>query len=329
VTVLPTHRRRGLLTAMMRRMLDDAHQRGEPLAALFASEAPIYGRFGYGVATYDVEIEVDRALSAFAQPVGGGGRVRLTDAAQAVGILTDVWNRAQPSQPGMLRHSEAWWRHDLADLESWREGMSEQFLAVYEDADGRPQGFVQYRVKSAWKDNRPDGTLTIYLMVGASAQATAALWRYCLDVDLMGRVTAWQRPVDDPVRFLLSDSRGARLKLNDSLWVRLVDVAAALSGRRYLASGSLVLEVRDAFCPWNERRYRLRAEAGRGAACEAVRDEPDLVISAADLAAIYLGGTAPRSLADAGRIEERSTGAVDRAAVLFQSERTPWCPSHF
>jgi predicted acetyltransferase len=328
VTVLSTHRRRGLLTAMMRRMVDEARRRGEPLAALFASEAPIYGRFGYGVAAYDVEIEIARARSAFAQPLEGGGRVRMLDATEAPAIFTDVWNRAQPAQPGMLRHSEAWWRHDLADLEAWREGESEQYLAIYEDAGGRAQGVAQYRVKSAWTDNQPDGTLTVHLLVGVTTEATAALWRHCLDVDLMARVHAWQRRVDDPVRFLLQDTRAARLKLNDSLWLRLVDVSAALAGRRYLSPGSLVLEVRDGFCPWNQRRYRLETGGGSGS-CEATDAACDLVIDAGDLAAVYLGGTAPTALADAGRIEERSKGALERADTLFMSERTPWCPSHF
>ena len=328
VTVLPTHRRRGLLTAMMRRMTDDAHARGEPLAALFASEAPIYGRFGYGVAAYDVQIDIVRARSAFAQPVGGGGRVRLIDKANAPAIFTEVWNRAQPAQPGMLRHEESWWRHDLADLEAWREGSSEQYLAVYEDAGGRAQGVAQYRVKSAWTDNQADGTLTIQRLVGVTQQATAALWRYCLDVDLMTRVTARQRRVDDPVRYLLRDPRAALVKLFDSLWLRLLDVPAALAGRRYLVPGKLTLEVRDAFCPWNQGRYRLETSGG-AASCEPSEEEPDLVISAEDLAALYLGGTTATTLADAGRLEGRSRGAIERADTLFQSERTPWCPSDF
>ena len=307
VTVLPTHRRRGLLTAMMRRMMDDARARGEPLAALFASEAPIYGRFGYGVAAYDVQIDIVRARSAFAQPVGGGGKVRLIDKANAPAIFTEVWNRAQPAQPGMLRHEESWWRHDLADLEAWREGLSEQYLAVYEDAGGRAQGVAQYRVKSAWTDNQADGTLTIQRLIGVTQQAVSIL---------------------TSVRYLLRDPRAALVKLFDSLWLRLLEVPAALAGRRYLVPGKLTLEVRDAFCPWNQRRYRLETSGG-AASCEASEEEPDLVISAEDLAALYLGGTTASTLADAGRLEGRSRGAIERADTLFQSERTPWCPSDF
>jgi predicted acetyltransferase len=328
VTVRSTHRRRGLLTAMMRRQLEDIHARGEPLAALYASEAVIYARYGYGVATYEAELEIPRARSAFRQPPSAGGRVTLVDKEQAAAIFHDVWNRAQLSQPGMLKHTEAWWRHDLADLELWREGASEQYLAVYEDSSGRPQGFVQYRVKSAWTDNHPDGTLNILLLIAVTPEAYAALWRYCLDVDLMAKVVAWLRCVDEPVRFLLEDVRAPKTKVYESLWLRLVDVGVALAGRAYATPGTLVLDVRDAVCPWNQRRFKLETDAGK-ASCTPTQSEPDLVIDVADLAAIYLGGNRLTTLADAGRVDEVKAGAVRRADAMFQGERTPWCPTHF
>ncbi|HYM48992.1 MAG TPA: GNAT family N-acetyltransferase [Candidatus Limnocylindrales bacterium] len=328
VTVMPTHRRRGLLTAMMRREMEDCQARQEPLAALYASEAVIYGRFGYGVATYDLELEIPRSRSAFRPLPQPGGRMRLVDKDRALPMIQDIWARAQPSQPGMLTHTETWWRHDLMDLEQWREGSSEQYLAVYEDAGGRPQGFAQYRVKLTWTDNQPDGTLTILLLIAATPEAYAAVWRYCLDVDLIAQVKASMRRVDEPVRFLLVDVRAPKAKLWESLWLRLVDVPAALSGRRYARSGSLVLDVRDAFCPWNQRRWKLETSDGT-ASCTQTREDADLGIDVADLAAIYLGGNRIGTLAQAQRIDERRPGAVALADAMFASERTPWCPTHF
>jgi predicted acetyltransferase len=328
VTVLPTHRRSGLLTAMMRQEMLDCHARHEPLAALYASEAVIYGRFGYGVATYDLELEIPRSRSAFRQVPKAGGRVVLVDKEQALPMIQRIWGRAQPSQPGMLTHTEAWWRHDLADLETWREGSSEQYLAIYEDAAGHSQGFAQYRIKTTWTDNQADGTLTILLLMAATPEAYAAVWRYCLDVDLMARVVAPMRRVDEPVRFLLADPRAPKAKLNESLWLRLVDVPAALIGRRYGRPGSLVLEVQDGFCPWNQRRWKLEVTDGT-AACAETAGEADLVIDVADLAAIYLGGNRPSTLAAARRIDERTPGAIALADAMFASDPTPWCPTHF
>ena len=331
VTVRSTHRRRGLLTQMMRRQLEDAHQRGEPLAALNASEAMIYRRFGYGVAAYEADLEIARARSSFRELVPAGGGVALVDKVVGAHLLDHVWNRAQPAQPGMLAHTEDWWRHELADLEPWREGASEQYLAVYEegpDGIGAPQGFVQYRVTTAWTDNQPDGTLTIQMLVAVTSDAYAALWRYCLDVDLMARIRAHGRRVDEPLRFLLADGRALQEKLYDSLWLRLVDVPAALTGRRYRRAGTLVLDVRDSVCPWNQRRWTLEASE-EGATCSATDHPADLVIDVADLAAVYLGGNRFGTLAEAGRVEEARPGALARADAMFASERTPWCPSHF
>lgn len=331
VTVTSTHRRRGLLTRMMGRQLEDAHQRGEPLAALYASEAVIYGRFGYGVATYGADVEITRARSSFGRQAPAEGRVTLVDKVVGVHLLDQVWNRAQPAQPGMLTHTEAWWRHDLADLESWREGASEQYLAVFEEGPngiGEPQGFVQYRLKTTWTENQPDGTLTVLMLIAATNDAYAALWRHCLDVDLMARVQAPARRVDEPLRFLLADPRALQARAYDGLWLRLIDVPAALAGRRYRRAGTLVLDVRDGVCPWNHRRWELEA-SDAGATCSATGRPADLVVEVADLAAVYLGGNRLGTLAEAGRVEEARPGALARADAMFASERTPWCPSHF
>jgi predicted acetyltransferase len=327
VGVAATHRRRGLLTAMMRRQLDDMHQRGEPLAALYASEAPIYGRFGYGLATYMTEIEILRSKAGFLKSSVAGGRVVMVDVPAAVDAFTQVWSQVQPTQPGMLTLDARWWRNLLADLEFNRQGFSPQYRVVYE-ADGKPAGFALYRIKMDWDATGPIGVLRLDSLIAASADAYAGLWRFVLEVDLIARVTAEARPVDEPLRFLLADSRQPKTRIDDGIWLRLVDVAAALAGRRYAVDGRLVLHVRDAFCPWNDGHYELNG-GPTDAACERCTDDPDLELSADDLAATYLGGNRFRTLHEAGRIHELHRGAVARADAMFATDRSPWCPSHF
>jgi predicted acetyltransferase len=327
VGVAATHRRRGLLTAMMRRQLDDMHQRGEPLAALYASEAPIYGRFGYGLATYMAEIEIQRSHAAFVRPRSNDGRVVMVDVPAAVDAFTRVWSQVQPTQPGMLTLDARWWRLNLADLETYRDGFSPQYRVVYE-VDGKPAGFALYRIKMDWDAAGPIGVLSVAHLIAASPDAYAALWRYVIEVDLIARVTAEGRSIDEPLRFLLADARQPKTRVEDGIWLRLVDVAAALAGRRYAVDGRLVLRVHDAFCPWNEGHYELNG-GPTNAACERCTDDPDLEINADDLAAVYLGGNRFRTLHEAGRIQEHHRDAVARADAMFASDRTPWCPSHF
>jgi len=327
VGVAATHRRRGLLTAMMRRQLDDMHQRGEPLAALYASEAPIYGRFGYGLATYMAEIEVARSHGAFSKPLSASGRVVMVDVPAAVDAFTQVWAEVQPTQPGMLTLDARWWRLHLVDLETSREGFSPHYRVVYE-VDGKPQGFALYRIKMDWDATGPIGVLRVEHLIAASADAYATLWRYVIEVDLIARVTAEGRRADEPLRFLLADSRQPKTRVDDGIWLRLVDVARALAGRRYAVEDRLVLRVRDEFCRWNDGHYELDG-GPTNAACGHCTDDPDLELSAADLAAVYLGGNRLRTLHEAGRVQELHRGAVARADAMFATDRTPWCPSHF
>jgi predicted acetyltransferase len=327
VSVLSTHRRRGLLTAMMRRQLDDMHERGEPLAALYASEAPIYGRFGYGLATYQAAVEIERSHAAFAKTIPGSERLSMVDVPAAVGAFTQVWEQARRNQAGMLGLDERWMHNQLADLELMREGASPHYRVLYQTGE-TPEGFAIYRIKMEWDASGPNGTLRLLMLVAATAEAYAALWRHVLDVDLMARVAAEMRPVDEPLRFLLADSRQPKTRVEDGIWLRLVDVTAALTGRRYAVEGKLALRVRDAFCPWNDGQVQL-VGGPAGAECKPHTGSPDLAIDAADLAALYLGGNRFRTLFEAGRLEELSPGAIARADMMFATDRAPWCPSHF
>jgi predicted acetyltransferase len=327
VSVLSTHRRRGLLTAMMRRQLDDMHERGEPLAALYASEAPIYGRFGYGLGTYQGAVEIERSHAAFAKQVTGSGRLTMVDVPTAVRAFTRVWEQARLNQPGMLTFDERWMRNQLSDLELHREGASPHYRVLYQSGEN-PSGFAIYRIKMDWDASGPNGTLRLEMLVAATAEAYAALWRHVLDVDLMARVTAEMRPVDEPLRFLLADSRQPKTRIEDGIWLRLVDVAAALAGRRYTVDGRLLLRVRDALCPWNDGQYELNCGPS-GAECKPNSGTPDLALDVADLAALYLGGNRLRALFEAGRVQELRPSAIARADAMFATDRAPWCPSHF
>lgn len=327
VTVAPTHRRQGLLTAMMRRQLEDMHERGEPLAALYASEAPIYGRFGYGLATYQAEMEVTRSRAAFAELPSSKGRVMMVDLPVAVSAFASIWERIRPTQPGMLALDERWWRNILRDPESQRQDFSPHYRVVYE-AEGAPTGFALYRLKLDWDSIGAAGVLKLESLMAVDAEAYSALWRYLLGVDLMVKIVAEERRVDEPLRFLLADSRQPKIIIQDGIWLRLVDVVHALAGRRYAVDGRLVVEVHDDLCPWNEGRYQIDGGPSE-ATCKRCDVEPDLELAVADLGAAYLAGNRFRALHEAGRVIERRPGSLARADMMFASDRVPWCPSHF
>jgi predicted acetyltransferase len=328
VGVASTHRRRGILTAMMRRQLGDVRDLGEPLAGLWASEGPIYQRFGYGLASFACSIKIERSRTQFYWPIDGVGRLRLVEKEDALKVLPAVYERVQLGQPGMLGRDQTWWEHLLIDLKDWRDGASALFFAVHETKEG-PDGYVQYRVKHPpWSEAGAVTVLRVRELVAATPQAYAALWRYCFDVDLIGRIEAWPRPVDEPLIYMLADPRWLNFEIGDGLWLRLVDVPGSLAARRYAQDGSVVFEVQDAFCPWNEGRYLL--EGGpEGAECSPTDREPDLVVHAADLGAAYLGGGSFSTLARAGRVVEATPGSLARADRMFIWGPKPWCPQVF
>jgi predicted acetyltransferase len=326
VAVAPTHRRRGVMTALTRRQLNDSRDRGEPLAALFASEAAIYGRFGYGLASFKTELEIERAYTAFASEYEPRS-VRVISKEEALAAYPPVFESVRPHRPGFHDRNEAWWKYNFQELERDREGFNRYLYTLCEGPEGA-DGYLVYRTKQDWSQGYANGTADVVEMVTANTEAYAALWRYCFDLDLMARTTAWARPVDEPLFQMLAEPRRLRFRVEDGLWVRLVDVPAALAGRRYVTEGKAVLEVRDSFCPWNEGRYEL-VGGPDGAACRATNAEPDLALTAADLAAVYLGGVRFNALRQAGRVIENRPGAVGRADALFGWDPPPWCPDIF
>jgi predicted acetyltransferase len=327
VAVLPTHRRRGLLTALMRHQLDDFRGRGESVATLLAAESVIYGRFGYGWATTHMAAEIDTAHGAFAGPAEDGAVLELVDKAEAAKVLPDVFDQARRRQPGEMSRPGAWWQEFLRDAEWARDGDSGLFHVVCRNGSGA--GFVSYRIKQQWDGALAGNTLRVVHLVATDAATRARLWRYCVDVDLMARVSFENVPLDDPMRWMLRDPRRLRTTtVADWLWVRLVDVARALEVRRYRVPDRLVLEVIDDFLPENDGRYELEAGPD-GARCRRTNASPDLRLTVAELGSAYLGGVTLSSLAAAGRVDECTDGALARADLVFGSDRSPWCSTDF
>ena len=328
VGVLPTHRRRGILSALMRRQLSDVRDRGEALAGLWASEGSIYGRFGYGLATLAGRMEADRDRVVFvSNPDDQGGKLRLVSKEEALAVLPALYDRVRLQRPGMVSRQANMWGAAYADLERWREGASALFCTLHETA-GTVDGMCSYRVKSEWTDGLPGGTVSIRHLFGETPAAYEALWRYVFGIDLIKKVEAWGRPSDEPLLHMVSEPRRLRFALTDALYIRVVDVPAALGSRTYGAEGSIVLDVRDAFCPWTEGTYELLGGPG-GAECRPSSAEPHLRLDARDLGATYLGGTTFHQLAAAGRVSEERAGAIDAASRMFTADPPPWCPLEF
>jgi predicted acetyltransferase len=321
VGVLPTHRRRGVLRELMRAQLDDVHSRGEPLAVLWASEGGIYGRFGYGLASICADAELRRPHTRFAREVDWPGGTRLVAVDDALALFPQVYDRVAAETPGMFVRSREWWeQRTLADSEWRREGGGELAFAVLE-LDGRPEAYAVYRLNFSYTDGVPTGKTVVIEAVGATPAATAAVWRYLLDIDWMETVEAELLPIDHPLHLLLLEQNRMKFRVGDGLWVRPVDVGAALAARSYSGDGKLVLEVSDAFCPWNEGRYALDGSTTKA--------PPDLRLTVDALGSAYLGGFSFSDLARAGRVEEAKEGAVARADALFRTDRKPWCPEIF
>ena len=324
VGVSPTHRRRGVLRAMMRAQLDDAHERGEPLAALWASEAPIYGRFGFGLASWSSDMEVARERTAFHGSAPEGFAARLVSKEEALELFPPVWEAVRRERPGMFSRSREWWEvRALIDLPERRQGAGPQRLVVFE-RDGEVVGYAIYRHAPKWEAGSASGEVRVVEALGTTPEAMAAVWRYLLDIDWTGKITAGLLPIDHPLLFLVEEPRRLKFSLMDALWVRLLDVGAALAARTYSADGSVVLEVADPFCPWNEGRWRV---TGDGA--EQTEGEPDLRLDVRELGSAYLGGFSFAELLRARRIEEVTPGAAGRADGLFRWDAAPWCPEIF
>lgn len=327
VGVRPTHRRRGVNTRLMRAQLDDARTRGEPVEVLHASEGGIYGRYGYGLATFGLSFEIETARAAFVRGYTPAGPIRLVEHDEAVKAILAINDANRGARPGMIHLDERRLEYEIGH-EHGEEKKVPSVFALHDGDDGI-DGYAVYKVRHDWPQGFSRSVLSVRHLEATTPPAYADLWRYVLDVDLVEKVNAWNRPVDEPLLYLLQDPRRIRPTITDNLWVRLVDVRVALGARRYAADGRLVLEVADPFCPWNEGRHVLDVSAGEGTVTSGADEPVDLVCTVNDVGAVYLGGPSFRQLYDAGHVQERRDGALARADAMFGWRPAPWSPYEY
>lgn len=326
VSVAPTHRRRGILRSFMDRQLDDVAARGESMAVLTASEGSIYGRFGYGAATWYWGWTLRTEGTSVARPSTAGGRIRLLARDDWMKVVPGLYERARLRHPGEVGMDEAFWKHWAADHEWEREGLTGRFVAVHESDDGEPDGFVAWRAKSKWTDHGlPDMRVHVGKLYGVDDEVEMALWQHVMSIDLVREVHAWGRPVDEPLRWRLEEPRKLEVKhQGDHLWVRLLDLPAAFAVRSHDVDDAVVFGVTDGFRPDNTGAWRIGPDG-----CARSDADPDLELDVADLGSLYLGGVSASHLARAGRVVERTPGALRRADLLLGTAATPWCGTEF
>lgn len=330
VGVLPSHRRRGIFGSLMSAVVDQAVERGEPLAGLTASEGGIYRRFGFGVAARFQSLRVDTWRADAVAPAAAvddrPDAVRLVGEDEAARVLPAVWERHWRRSPGEVSRNAGWWQMLALDPEVEREGASPRFVVVHDGADGTPDGCTIYRIKQGWGDDGTRHELRVELVAGADDAVLARLVRFLLDIDLIGTLRWDRAPVDLPLRWQLADPRALVTSgERDHLWLRPLDVARCLTARTYAADGDLVVDVAR---PDVGGRFRLDAGPG-GAECRRTDASADLVVHVADLGALLLSGVTWATLRRAGLVDEMASGAVDRADALFRPQRAPFCGTDF
>jgi predicted acetyltransferase len=323
VGVLPSHRRRGILTSMMRAQLDDCRRRGEAAAYLWASEGTIYGRYGYGLASRIGTLTLARDRSQFALPFSPRGVARILSVEEAVEAFPPLYEQVFAQRPGLFERSRDWWEtRRLFDDPTRRRG-SGPLNRVLVELDGLPVGYALYRVKQEWVDGASKGTVTIIEAVSPTPEGTRELWRWLFDFDWTAEFSADLLPLDHPLFLLLAEPRRMRFRLNDGVWVRLLDIERALSART-LNDGEIVLEVEDAFMPDLAGRYRV--SAGK---TERTQAPADLHLDVTALGSVYLGGFTFGDLVRGSRARELTGGAAARADALFATGVQPWCAEIF
>jgi predicted acetyltransferase len=322
VGVLPSHRRRGILTQMMKRQLRDLHELGEPLAILWASEAAIYGRFGYGISAPTVQLDADRSRFSLRDDPGPQGAVRLIDREEAAKVLPPIYDTVRRQVPGFTSRDELLWDlYRLADPEHWRRGGGPKFFAMLE-FDGEPVGYTLYRIKSDWEEGFSKSHVRVLETCATSPAAERELWRFLFGIDLVVKIQGRHDP-GSPLFLMVVDPRSLMLRVSEGLWLRVVDLESALTGRTYAADDTLVVEVRDELCPWNAGRWRMGTDIGR------TDEGAELELDIADFASAYLGAFDFERLAAAQRVRELKPGALERATNLFRTSRPPYCPEDF
>jgi predicted acetyltransferase len=320
VGVLPTHRRRGALTALMRRQLADAHERGEQIATLFAAEGAIYPRFGYGLGSLagDIELPKEHARPWDDEPLGSARLLETDD--ELLEVVPGIYDRVNAETVGMLTRSRDWW--EVRRLRE-RPGRGGKRMNVVIELDGVPEAYALYRIDFGARHMVTESVVEVAEALGTSPRALSAVWRYLLAIDWVARINAYWLPLDHPLFHWIREPRRMDFKVLEALWVRLVDVGGALSARG-LREGEVVLDVRDELCPWNQARWRVA-----NGSVDRTTAPADLQLDVSALGSVYLGGFTFEQLRWGERLEELKPGAVERADELFRTERLPWCPELF
>ena len=331
VTVTATHRRRGLLSRMMARDLAAAKDRGDVAATLIAAEYPIYGRYGFGPATWMAEwtVDVPRAgLDARWAGPAGGGRIDLVEGEDIRKLGPELHERLRRGQPGAIDRDDMWWRMNTGALR-WDTSWKPPFFAVYRSASGEVEGMAAYEVDDNWGDaKQPLNTATVRWLIGVTPAAERALWEYVCSVDWVVKVKSGWRAPDDLLPHFLPDPRAARItSLADWLWLRILDVEKALEARTYEGQGALVLEVAGVD-GLTGGRYRLEASP-EGASCTPTTESAELELGLGELGALWLGDETAVRLAAPARSSRTRPSAARKADALLRTSRRPWCPDMF
>jgi predicted acetyltransferase len=332
VTVSATHRRRGLMSRMLDESLRAARARGDAVSILCAAEWPIYGRFGYAPATWSAEYVLHRSRpgSTVAGDLSG---VRGSDREEIAGVGAGVFAAFARERAGQVGRDQRWWDISLGQ-NGFPQAADDELphTWVVHEGPGGIDGLVGWRATRHGELNPPRGRVKVWGLFAAGDAAYRDLWAYLSGLDLVDEIVLPERPLDEPARWLLDDGRtlvlGDRV---DSLWLRLLDVEAALAARRYATAGELVLDVHDDAASTEidvGGRYALHAE-GDAVQCARTTRPADLALSQRGLASIYLGGVRPAELLASGAVTELATGALERARLMFSTRRAPWNATSF
>jgi predicted acetyltransferase len=328
IGIMPTHRRQGGLRQLMTAMFQNARERNEPLAVLWASEGSIYQRFGYGLSTFASSIDLERERAILLSREPAQGTVRLVEIDEAKKLFPPIFERNLATIPGFYSRSDTWWDIEtLADFKWARRGMDRRFYAVHE-TDGVPDAYAMYRARHDWQNGVPGTELNVNEIMAVDGAALREMWRFIFGIDLVKRITNRSGSVKEPLALMVTEPRRLNLRFRDGMWLRVLDVPAALERRTYAADGTVVLDINDEFTPEAGGRFRLTTNGGRGSV-ERTEAAPDIELEARDLGALYLGGFSLSDLARADRTHELTPGSRARADAMLRTDVVPWCPQTF
>ena len=332
MTTAVTHRRQGAFSGLMSRIHETAREHGDIISGLWASQANLYSRFDYGLAINSYDWEIDPSFGGFSHspiPDDFGtdpdAHVYFVDADEAAAILPGIYEQMHQQTAGAVDRNPGRWRYELFDEERVRDGASQMFFAICEEA-GEQTGYVAYRMRR--KGDSDMGTLEVSEQVSVTDSVHATMWRFLLDFELVGKITAKNRPADDPLWWMLSDPRRLARTSHDAMWINLLDIPKALEARTYNADGRLKIGLVSESNPGVAGTYVLDIDNSQ-ATVKKTTEKPDVIMTPADLSSIYLGGISPGPLVDAGRIDAITTGSLAKLHGMFATDSAPWCAHYF